>query len=103
MCNCRLGGKEMKKWGADFPELPPDYSWAPDGLDIDIIKMARVPRDYPDIEGGNKQTLISWFHNNKIKERSIIQDEHTFEQDVASQEEGLALMAMRIWLGMNEP
>jgi len=93
----------MKKWGADFPELPPGYCWAPDGRDIDIVKTVRVPRDYPDIEGGTKPVLVSWLHNNKIQERSILNDEHTFEQDVASREEGLALMALRIWLGMNEP
>lgn len=93
----------MKKWGADFPELPPGYCWAPDGRDIDIVKTVRVPRDYPDIEAGHKLILVSWLQNKTVVERSIVQDKHTFAQDVASREEGLALMSMRIWLGVNEP
>ena len=91
------------KWDRGFPELPPGYVWAKDGIDIDLIKADKVPEDYPNTECSN--ILVSWLMNGiLIQERSIKHNRYSgFTQSVASQKEGLAIMAMRIWLGMNEP
>lgn len=82
------------------PELPPGYEYSggvTEGDDTDIVRKG--VQDY-------RLALVAWYNprNKGIRQRTPTHDTGVksifFEQTVKDEEDGLAILATRLWLGM---
>lgn len=89
-----------------FPELPDGYQWRHHGLGAPInssllerIGDVDILNDNPDPPYDN---LVAWVHWREFHKeaRERYGAEHTFSQPITSIQDGIDLLAARLWLGM---